>query len=86
MGQKGQQMSHPEVDHWEKRLAHGDVLANDAPVSMEYSKQNVRKKHIFQFHFGYIVWEKDLFSIKGKKKREENKLMKINNRYLSYHQ
>lgn len=38
-----------------ERLAHGDVLANDAPVSMEYSKQNVRKKHIFQFHFGYIV-------------------------------
>lgn len=55
MDQKGQQMSHPEVDHWEKRLAHGDILANDAPVSMEYSKQNVRKKHIFQFHFGYIV-------------------------------
>lgn len=55
MDKKGQQMSHPEVDSWEKRLAHGDVLANDAPASMEYSKQNVKKKHISQFHFGCIL-------------------------------
>lgn len=52
---KRQQMSHPEVDSWEKKLAHGDALTNDAPASMEHSKQNVKKKHISQFHFGCIL-------------------------------
>lgn len=49
MNKKSQQLSHPEVDSWEKKLAHGDALTNNAPASMEYSKQNVKKKHIPSF-------------------------------------